>query len=280
MHTLYESDTTKHSGIPGPLEGSSFNRKVSVAWNVTQQSFIHYITLSLCSGNFKAHRKPGCKAVKPDAGSEDPPDPPYAEAMITTREMSFIFTFHSHMHAVRGVCCLPGPICCAGLRPGPANRHHSNGEQSVQPPYPQTILWHNGISCPCCFTCMLTFSVGCTDSAQIFHTHTFVCTVRVTYYTLSAHTSATWTHTRTHTHVQTQALGCSKGPTLHGLIDAASIYSECLFPFSAVHLYASRDLGSEWASMAVLLSIEAAGPDNMDGREPQTEGSGMRVLLG
>ncbi len=39
MHTLYESDTTKHSGIPGPLEGSSFNRKVSVAWNVTQVMF-------------------------------------------------------------------------------------------------------------------------------------------------------------------------------------------------------------------------------------------------
>lgn len=30
--TLYVSDTRKHSGIPGPLEGSSFTRQVSVAW--------------------------------------------------------------------------------------------------------------------------------------------------------------------------------------------------------------------------------------------------------
>ena len=57
MHTLYESDTTKHSGIPGPLEGSSFNRKFSVAWNITQQSFIHLFN----SGNLKIHRTSGYK---------------------------------------------------------------------------------------------------------------------------------------------------------------------------------------------------------------------------
>lgn len=185
-----------------------------------------------------------------------------------------------HTHTVDGVCCLPETICCAGLRPGPASHHQLNGGSNVFSCCTRTTQYsqHNGISCPCYFTCMVTFLSACTDSAQIIHIRT------VTYYTCTY-----WAQTRTCTgHMSAPHTGRSRGswPRYTSLYVAftdrcsESIYSVCLFLFSAVHLYAvgraSRDLGSEWASIAVLLSIEAVRPDNMDGREPQTEDLDLR----
>lgn len=183
MHTLYESDTTKHSGIPGPLEGSSFNRKVSVAWNVTQQSFIHYMTMSSGSENLKTHKKAGIKAVKAyfrylnlpslaafhiDLFNNDPQVPPPDNSWRNN-------TFHldilnTHTHTVDGVCCLPEPICCAGLRPGPASHH--NLCLAAVPAHNTSTQWH--------FLSLL------------FHLHG--------HFSVSVHWFST-THSHTHSHI-------------------------------------------------------------------------------
>lgn len=162
--------------------------------------------------------------------------------------------------------------------------------QAWGPALPVTATWMGSKVFSCCTSSQycntMAFPVPAISPAwslfcqrALIQHKSFTHTRTVAYYTSGTSYICPYTHTDR----QTQTLGCTAGPTLHSLIDAAKVFIRSVCFYSAQFICmlwdTPADLGSEWASIAALLSIEAARPDNTDGREPQTEDLDLRWEL-